>query len=58
MLINILVSMLYLLGVNRVIDFSQVIASRGDNIIAVANPALMECNHPIKKEPEDEKSTL
>ncbi|XP_063982726.1 NGFI-A-binding protein homolog [Diachasmimorpha longicaudata] len=40
-------------------DFNlKVIASRGDNIIAVANPALMECNHPIKKEPEDEKSTL
>ncbi|KAK0076189.1 hypothetical protein PV325_005766 [Microctonus aethiopoides] len=40
-------------------DFNlKVIASRGDNIIAVANPALMECNHPIKKEPEDEKSIL
>lgn len=36
----------------------KVIASRGDNIIAVANPALMECNHPIKEEPADEKPTL
>ncbi|XP_033180729.1 NGFI-A-binding protein homolog isoform X4 [Bombus vosnesenskii] len=40
-------------------DFNlKVIASRGDNIIAVANPALMECNHPIKEEPTDEKPTL
>ncbi|XP_050446041.1 NGFI-A-binding protein homolog isoform X2 [Cataglyphis hispanica] len=40
-------------------DFNlKVIASRGDNIIAVANPALMECSHPIKEEPADEKSTL
>ncbi|XP_076686914.1 NGFI-A-binding protein homolog isoform X9 [Andrena cerasifolii] len=40
-------------------DFNlKVIASRGDNIIAVANPALMECSHPIKEEPTDEKSTL
>ncbi|XP_012350272.1 NGFI-A-binding protein homolog isoform X4 [Apis florea] len=40
-------------------DFNlKVIASRGDNIIAVANPALMECNHPIKEEPADEKPTL
>lgn len=37
---------------------AQVIASRGDNIIAVANPALMECSHPIKEEPADEKPTL
>ncbi|XP_025266110.1 NGFI-A-binding protein homolog isoform X1 [Camponotus floridanus] len=40
-------------------DFNlKVIASRGDNIIAVANPALMECSHPVKEEPADEKSTL
>ncbi|XP_071576346.1 NGFI-A-binding protein homolog isoform X2 [Temnothorax nylanderi] len=40
-------------------DFNlKVIASRGDNIIAVANPALMECSHPIKEEPADEKPTL
>ncbi|KZC14762.1 NGFI-A-binding protein like protein [Dufourea novaeangliae] len=40
-------------------DFNlKVIASRGDNIIAVANPALMECSHPIKEEPTDEKPTL
>ncbi|XP_015585240.1 NGFI-A-binding protein homolog isoform X2 [Cephus cinctus] len=42
-------------------DFNlKVIASRGDNIIAVANPALMECNAalPIKEEPTDEKPTL
>ncbi|CAK9808758.1 NGFI-A-binding protein 1 [Anthophora quadrimaculata] len=40
-------------------DFNlKVIASRGDNIIAVANPALMECNHPIKEEPTDEKPIL
>ncbi|XP_014615763.1 PREDICTED: NGFI-A-binding protein homolog isoform X2 [Polistes canadensis] len=40
-------------------DFNlKVIASRGDNIIAVANPALMECGHPIKEEPADEKPTL
>ncbi|EFN77723.1 NGFI-A-binding protein 2 [Harpegnathos saltator] len=40
-------------------DFNlKVIASRGDNIIAVANPALMECTHPIKEEPADEKPTL
>lgn len=36
----------------------QVIASRGDNIIAVANPALMNCNRSIKEEPVDEKSLL
>lgn len=36
----------------------QVIASRGDNIIAVANPALMDCSHAIKEEPTDEKSSL
>ncbi|XP_076282294.1 NGFI-A-binding protein homolog isoform X2 [Lasioglossum baleicum] len=40
-------------------DFNlKVIASRGDNIIAVANPALMECSHPIKEEPTDEKPAL
>ncbi|KAF7394772.1 hypothetical protein HZH66_007946 [Vespula vulgaris] len=40
-------------------DFNlKVIASRGDNIIAVANPALMECGHAIKEEPADEKPTL
>ncbi|XP_012286053.1 NGFI-A-binding protein homolog isoform X2 [Orussus abietinus] len=40
-------------------DFNlKVIASRGDNIIAVANPALMDCSHTIKEEPADEKSTL
>ncbi|XP_031828448.1 NGFI-A-binding protein homolog isoform X2 [Nomia melanderi] len=40
-------------------DFNlKVIASRGDNIIAVANPALMECSHPIKEEPTDEKPPL
>ncbi|XP_047355823.1 NGFI-A-binding protein homolog isoform X11 [Vespa velutina] len=40
-------------------DFNlKVIASRGDNIIAVANPALMECGHPIKEEPAEEKPTL
>ncbi|KAH0952165.1 hypothetical protein HN011_012085 [Eciton burchellii] len=40
-------------------DFNlKVIASRGDNIIAVANPALMECSHTIKEEPADEKPTL
>ncbi|XP_051160915.1 NGFI-A-binding protein homolog [Leptopilina boulardi] len=40
-------------------DFNlKVIASRGDNIIAVANPALMNCNRSIKEEPVDEKSVL
>lgn len=40
-------------------DFNlKVIASRGDNIIAVANPALMNCNRSIKEEPVDEKSLL
>ncbi|KAF7997841.1 hypothetical protein HCN44_009239 [Aphidius gifuensis] len=36
----------------------KIIASRGDNIIAVANPALMNCSHPIKKENDENKSTL
>ncbi|XP_044017469.1 NGFI-A-binding protein homolog isoform X2 [Aphidius gifuensis] len=38
--------------------FLKIIASRGDNIIAVANPALMNCSHPIKKENDENKSTL